>query len=189
MMGIWCVALWQQLGQPARLRLVELGPGRGTLMADLLRGTAPFAACASALEVARVEVSPVLQRLQFQALKCNEDGGSGRDDSGRSSSGGATESGEADASRPPGEAASPQSGRSGLGAGPRVTWHRSLDEVASPGGGGGSGDSGGPGSDGSPEGAAPTPVPTIYIGHEFLDALPVHQFTLTGEKGGGDGFP
>ncbi len=42
LVGIWCVAAWQQLGSPASLRLVELGPGRGTLMADLLRGTAAF---------------------------------------------------------------------------------------------------------------------------------------------------
>jgi hypothetical protein len=42
MVGIWCVATWQQLGCPSTLHLVELGPGRGTLMADLLRGTAAF---------------------------------------------------------------------------------------------------------------------------------------------------
>ena len=37
MVGIWTVATWQQAGSPAAARLVELGPGRGTLMADLLR--------------------------------------------------------------------------------------------------------------------------------------------------------
>ena len=51
MVGIWCVTVWQQLGRPPALRLVELGPGRGTLMADLLRGTAPFEPFASALQV------------------------------------------------------------------------------------------------------------------------------------------
>jgi NADH dehydrogenase [ubiquinone] 1 alpha subcomplex assembly factor 7 len=40
MVGIWVLATWLSMGQPARLNLVELGPGRGTLMADLLRGTA-----------------------------------------------------------------------------------------------------------------------------------------------------
>ena len=51
MVGIWCVAAWQQMGRPGRLRLVELGPGRGTLMADLLRGTAAFQPFAAALSV------------------------------------------------------------------------------------------------------------------------------------------
>jgi NADH dehydrogenase [ubiquinone] 1 alpha subcomplex assembly factor 7 len=51
MLGIWCVVLWQQLGCPSALQLVELGPGRGTLMADLLRGTAAFTPFAQALQV------------------------------------------------------------------------------------------------------------------------------------------
>ena len=56
MLGIWCLTVWQQLGQPGRLRLVELGPGRGTLMADLLRGVAPFKAFVQGAEVHLVEV-------------------------------------------------------------------------------------------------------------------------------------
>ena len=40
MVGIWAVHTWMQMGKPARLNLVEMGPGRGTLMADLIRGTA-----------------------------------------------------------------------------------------------------------------------------------------------------
>jgi hypothetical protein len=51
MIGIWCVLMWQSLGQPQHLNLVELGPGRGTLMADLLRGTAAFTPFADALQV------------------------------------------------------------------------------------------------------------------------------------------
>jgi SAM-dependent MidA family methyltransferase len=36
--GVWIVAEWMAQGAPARgVRLVELGPGRGTLMADVLR--------------------------------------------------------------------------------------------------------------------------------------------------------
>lgn len=57
MIGIWCLTVWQQLGSPSKMRLVELGPGRGTLMADLLRGTAPFKPFMSGLDVHLVEVS------------------------------------------------------------------------------------------------------------------------------------
>ena len=57
MVGIWCVTVWQQLGRPPALRLVEMGPGRGTLMADLLRGTQPFTPFASALRVRRFAVA------------------------------------------------------------------------------------------------------------------------------------
>ena len=65
MVGIWCVALWQQQGQPERLRIVELGPGRGTLMADLLRGTSAFKPFCRALEVDMVEISPVLRLVYW----------------------------------------------------------------------------------------------------------------------------
>ena len=37
MLGLWCVQVWRDQGCPQRARLVELGPGRGTLMADALR--------------------------------------------------------------------------------------------------------------------------------------------------------
>jgi NADH dehydrogenase [ubiquinone] 1 alpha subcomplex assembly factor 7 len=56
MIGIWCVSLWQDLGRPKHIRLVELGPGRGTLMADLLRATSPFTNFMSAVQIHLVEV-------------------------------------------------------------------------------------------------------------------------------------
>ena len=37
LLGVWCMLAWEQMGRPAAVRLVELGPGRGTLMADLMR--------------------------------------------------------------------------------------------------------------------------------------------------------
>ena len=37
LIGLWMAAVWQQMGAPENVRLVELGPGRGTLMADALR--------------------------------------------------------------------------------------------------------------------------------------------------------
>ncbi|CAI5473967.1 unnamed protein product [Closterium sp. Yama58-4] len=70
MVAVWAMMTWQQLGAPARVRLVELGPGRGTLMADLLRSSAKFTPFSAAVEVHLVEVSPALRRLQWSALKC-----------------------------------------------------------------------------------------------------------------------
>ncbi len=37
LIGLWLVDLWRRVGAPAPVRLVELGPGRGTLLADALR--------------------------------------------------------------------------------------------------------------------------------------------------------
>lgn len=107
----------QQLGSPSALRLVELGPGRGTLMADLLRSTRSpspvFQSFQNALGsdtggIHLVEISQAFRALQAKALSD--------------------------------------------GYGGNLTWHRTLRDV--------------------PSGA----TPTIYIAHEFLDALPVHMF-------------
>ena len=37
LIGLWCAVTWYQMGAPERIHLVELGPGRGTLMQDALR--------------------------------------------------------------------------------------------------------------------------------------------------------
>ena len=37
MIGVWVMCAWEQMGRPEKVNLVELGPGRGTLLADLLR--------------------------------------------------------------------------------------------------------------------------------------------------------
>ena len=50
LIGLWCAVVWQSMGSPAPLRLVELGPGRGTLMRDALRAARavpPFLAAAT----------------------------------------------------------------------------------------------------------------------------------------------
>jgi NADH dehydrogenase [ubiquinone] 1 alpha subcomplex assembly factor 7 len=65
---LWAVAVWQAMGSPARLALVELGPGRGTLMADALRAARVAPAFMAALDVHLVETSPVLRRLQQERL-------------------------------------------------------------------------------------------------------------------------
>jgi SAM-dependent MidA family methyltransferase len=68
LIGLWAAAVWRQMGAPNTLALVELGPGRGTLMADALRAAKVMPDFRSALEVHLVETSPALQRRQQQAL-------------------------------------------------------------------------------------------------------------------------
>lgn len=66
--GAWCVDIWQQLGSPSSFRLVELGPGRGTLMSDVLRASRVRPAFARAAEVVLVETSPRLSQVQSETL-------------------------------------------------------------------------------------------------------------------------
>ncbi len=69
LIGLWAAHAWQALGGPARFRLVELGPGRGTLMADMLRATRIVSGFHAALTVHLVETSPVLRARQAESLK------------------------------------------------------------------------------------------------------------------------
>ncbi|MCE9522546.1 MAG: SAM-dependent methyltransferase [Alphaproteobacteria bacterium] len=69
LIGLWCVDVWRQLGAPARFSLVELGPGRGTLMKDALRAARVAPDFLRAASVVLVEVSPALRALQRDALK------------------------------------------------------------------------------------------------------------------------
>ncbi|HRQ61252.1 MAG TPA: SAM-dependent methyltransferase [Alphaproteobacteria bacterium] len=66
--GAWAAQMWFQLGQPPRLSLIELGPGRGTLMADMLRATARVEGFHAALHIVLVEASPALRTRQAEAL-------------------------------------------------------------------------------------------------------------------------
>lgn len=68
LIGLWCVVVWQQMGSPARLRLTELGPGRGTLIADALRSARVVPGFLAAVEVELIETSEVLIGRQKQAL-------------------------------------------------------------------------------------------------------------------------
>ena len=68
LIGAWAADLWQRAGAPDAFRLVELGPGRGTLMADLLRAAGSLPGFREAARVVMVENSPVLQARQKQAV-------------------------------------------------------------------------------------------------------------------------
>ncbi len=67
LIGLALADAWRTAGAPAA-RLVELGPGNGTLLADLWRSTAKVAGFQTALEVHLVETSPTLRLLQAERL-------------------------------------------------------------------------------------------------------------------------
>jgi NADH dehydrogenase [ubiquinone] 1 alpha subcomplex assembly factor 7 len=108
MIGLWCVDLWEKSGGPDPFLLVELGPGRGTLMADALRAARVRPEFLRAMRLHLVEISGPLRAQQAQRLG----------------------------------AFAP-------------AWHD--DVTALPAG------------------------PMILVGNEFLDALPIHQFQMTGD--------
>ena len=68
MIGLWAAHLWQAMGSPSRFSLIEIGPGRGTLMADMLRATRILPGFREALAVHLVETSPVLREIQASTL-------------------------------------------------------------------------------------------------------------------------
>ena len=67
-LGLALAQAWADQGRPARATLAELGPGRGTLMADVLRAARALPAFRAAVEVHLVEVSPALRARQAEAL-------------------------------------------------------------------------------------------------------------------------
>lgn len=107
LLGAWMADLWQRMGAPTTINLVELGPGRGTLMADMLRAASVLPAFTEAAKVHFVEVSPTLRALQKQAV-------------------------------------------------PQAHFHDDVTTLP--------------------------PGPSLIVGNEFFDALPVHQFRRIGDN-------
>lgn len=130
MVGVWIMWAWQAAGSPAQVQLIELGPGRGTMMADILRTLSSVAhsrPLIHALSVHMVETSPSLQQVQRQTLSKD--------------------------SLPQANPVKHD------GTGVTIHWHDGLSEI--------------PETEG---------VPSIIVGQEFLDCLPVRQFRFT-DKG------
>jgi NADH dehydrogenase [ubiquinone] 1 alpha subcomplex assembly factor 7 len=111
LIGLWAAEVWSMMGRPDPLRLVEMGPGRGTLMSDALRAARVAPDFRAALDVTLVETSPTLAEIQHETL---------------------------------------------LTAGAAVAWAPTIAEA--------------------PDG------PAIFIGNEFLDALPVRQYVRSNNR-------
>ena len=69
LIGVWMATVWRQMGAPENFRIVELGPGRGTLLDDALRATKKVPGFHQAAVLHLVEVSPTLRELQERRLK------------------------------------------------------------------------------------------------------------------------
>ncbi|MCB1521715.1 MAG: SAM-dependent methyltransferase [Hyphomicrobiaceae bacterium] len=68
LIGLWSAVVWQQMGKPRRFNLVELGPGRGTLMVDALRAGRIVAGFGDAADVHLIESNATLRDQQRRAL-------------------------------------------------------------------------------------------------------------------------
>ena len=69
MIGAWFVDVWMQMGKPDSVKLIELGPGRGTLSADIMRTMAGWPDLKAAVTLHLVETSPRLREIQSVTLK------------------------------------------------------------------------------------------------------------------------
>ena len=68
LIGLWAASVWNAMGMPKKVQLIELGPGRGTMMADALRALRILPAFLDVIDVHLVEVSPSLRAIQQEAL-------------------------------------------------------------------------------------------------------------------------
>ena len=80
LVGLWCVAVWSQMGEPGRVQVVELGAGRGTLLADALRAAQRVPAFFEAVSVAIIDTHPGLRKQQAKTLNRFSPRTSWRDD-------------------------------------------------------------------------------------------------------------
>ena len=68
LIGLWIVQIWIDHKKPKNFSLVELGPGNGTLMVDILRSTKMIEGFHDALDLILIEISPTLQQVQKKSL-------------------------------------------------------------------------------------------------------------------------
>src|SRR5690606_30297447 len=68
LIGLWAVETWTRLGAPERVRLVEVGPGDGTLMSDVLRAARLVPGFLQAVDLILIEPSDPLRAEQARRL-------------------------------------------------------------------------------------------------------------------------
>lgn len=68
LVGAWVADTWIKIGRPSPFILLECGPGRGTLMADMLRATRQVDGFHDAVRIILLETSPILIEKQKEIL-------------------------------------------------------------------------------------------------------------------------
>jgi SAM-dependent MidA family methyltransferase len=68
LIGLWAIEVWTRMGSPERARLIEVGPGDGTLMSDMLRAARVSPDFIKAVDVWMVETSSPLRDAQVRRL-------------------------------------------------------------------------------------------------------------------------
>ena len=67
--GLWCIEFWEKLGKPQKISLVELGPGRGLLMRNLLKVAQIVPEFYEAVQVELVDINPNFIEWQKKNLE------------------------------------------------------------------------------------------------------------------------
>lgn len=68
LVGLFVLQSWVDLGRPERVQLIELGPGRGTMMSDILRTACALPGFLDAAQITLIEASAALKSVQAQTL-------------------------------------------------------------------------------------------------------------------------
>ena len=68
--AIWLVSTWQSMGCPSKIDIIEMGPGNGTLIADIVRISKRFPSFHKALNIILIERSEDMRKLQLNKLSC-----------------------------------------------------------------------------------------------------------------------
>jgi NADH dehydrogenase [ubiquinone] 1 alpha subcomplex assembly factor 7 len=160
MIGIWVYTTWQALGCPPKLDLIELGPGKGTLMVDILKVLSKKADLMKGLEVHFVELSMSLRKTQLASLEKLAGQPAQRPETPKE---GKKENAEEQKEKlPPKPVPDSTTFRLPLkNFEIPVTWSSFFQQL--------------------PVRNEKENHPSIIIGQEFLDAFPIHQFIYTEE--------
>jgi NADH dehydrogenase [ubiquinone] 1 alpha subcomplex assembly factor 7 len=68
LLGVWAASAWELMGRPDEVRLIEMGPGDGTLMGDILKAARHAPGFLDAADIWLVETSAPLRALQAERL-------------------------------------------------------------------------------------------------------------------------